>query len=182
MVDWDPGEGSFGKLPKQAGLAVGIVAAIGVIIFFASCVVLIPAGFEGVMFNKLTGRVSQTTLKQGWQLRMPVITRVVLYDCRRKDYTMSATSMEGQYKGMSDTNWSPTSDGNSVGLDITVWYRIPENTAGKVYVRLGDQEWTNWVNYFLDDYYSSGVSTCGCGKAKPKEWFKTESLPLLFSY
>jgi polar amino acid transport system substrate-binding protein len=51
-----------------------------------------------------------------------------------------------------------------------------------VIVRLGDQQWTNWVNYFLDDYFSSGVSTCGCGKEMLRRWFKTEPLPLKFAY
>ena len=31
---------------------------------------------------------------------------------------------------------------------------------------IGDQTWINWLNYFLHDYYSSGVSTCGCGTDK----------------
>jgi regulator of protease activity HflC (stomatin/prohibitin superfamily) len=28
-----------------------------------------------------------------------------------------------------------------VGLDVTVWYRVPANSAGKIYLNLGDQEW-----------------------------------------
>jgi polar amino acid transport system substrate-binding protein len=51
-----------------------------------------------------------------------------------------------------------------------------------VMVPLGDQKWINWVNYFLADYYSSGVSTCGCGKDSYKKWFKTDPLPLTFNY
>jgi polar amino acid transport system substrate-binding protein len=51
-----------------------------------------------------------------------------------------------------------------------------------VIVRLGDQQWTNWVNYFLDDYFSSGVSTCGCGKDMLRKWFKADPLPIKFSY
>lgn len=47
---------------------------------------------------------------------------------------------------------------------------------------IGDQTWINWLNYFLDDYYSSGVSTCGCGTAKIQEWFKSEPLPRKFDY
>ena len=47
---------------------------------------------------------------------------------------------------------------------------------------IGDQTWINWLNFFLNDYYSSGVSTCGCGKAKLLEWFKAEPLPLKFDY
>lgn len=47
---------------------------------------------------------------------------------------------------------------------------------------IGDQTWINWLNFFLDDYYSSGVSTCGCGMDKLREWFKSEPLPLNFDY
>jgi len=47
---------------------------------------------------------------------------------------------------------------------------------------IGDQVWINWLNYFLHDYYSSGVSTCGCGTEKLAEWFKAEPLPLTWDY
>lgn len=116
-----------------------IAAAAGLMLLW-SAVVFIPAGHEGVLFNKLNGKVSAKTLKQGWQLRVPVLTNVVIYDCRRKAYTMSMTSADSGQEGM-NTNWSPTADGNSVGIDITVWYRIPADTAGQVYVKLGNQEW-----------------------------------------
>jgi regulator of protease activity HflC (stomatin/prohibitin superfamily) len=114
-------------------------AALGLMLLW-SAVVFIPAGHEGVLFNKLSGKVSATTLKQGWQLRVPVLTSVVVYDCRRKAYTMSMTSPESDREGP-NTNWSPTADGNMVGIDITVWYRIPQDIAGKVYVKLGNQTW-----------------------------------------
>jgi hypothetical protein len=51
-----------------------------------------------------------------------------------------------------------------------------------VIVRLGDLQWANWVNYFLDDYFSSGVSTHGCGNDMLRRWFKPEPLPLRFAY
>jgi polar amino acid transport system substrate-binding protein len=51
-----------------------------------------------------------------------------------------------------------------------------------VMIRLGDQKWINWVNYFLDDFYGSGVSTCGCGKEVLRKWLKGEPLPLTFNY
>ena len=47
---------------------------------------------------------------------------------------------------------------------------------------IGDQVWINWLNYFLHDYYSSGVYTCGCGTEKLAEWFKAEPLPLTWDY
>jgi len=126
---------------RHARTILNIVAAAAAVFLLWSCVVFIPAGHEGVLFNKLRGKVSDTTLKQGWQLRVPVIMQVIVYDCRRKAYTMSMAPDEGQRQGESDTNWAPTADGNMVGLDVTVWYRIPLDTAGKVYLKLGNQDW-----------------------------------------
>jgi polar amino acid transport system substrate-binding protein len=51
-----------------------------------------------------------------------------------------------------------------------------------IMVQLGDQKWVNWLNWFLDDYYSSGVSTCGCGFTSYKKWFKVTPPPLTFHY
>jgi regulator of protease activity HflC (stomatin/prohibitin superfamily) len=129
-----------GEFDWRKGLWIGL-GVVGFLILFFSTIVSIPAGHEGVHFNILTGKVQPNTSNAGWTLRIPFVTKIIIYDCRRKDYTMSANAQEGVYKNQSDTNWSPTSDGNSVGLDITVWYRIPTNKAWKIYTNLGDQDW-----------------------------------------
>lgn len=141
MSEWQSDEPQIPAIFKNAAVLLWAVASLAGLAAILSSVVYIPAGFEGVKFNVLTGHVAGMTLKQGWQPRLPFITKVAIYDCRRKDYTMSANANEGVYRGQSDTNWCPTSDGNSVGLDMTVWYRIPSNSAPKVYLNLGDQEW-----------------------------------------
>jgi regulator of protease activity HflC (stomatin/prohibitin superfamily) len=141
MSEWQNEDLRVPAVLKNTAVLVWAVATLAGVAAILSSAVYIPAGFEGVKFNVVSGHVAGVTLKQGWQLRLPFITKVAIYDCRRKDYTMSVASNEGQYKGQSDTNWCPTADGNSVGLDLTVWYRIPANTAPKVYLNLGDQEW-----------------------------------------
>ena len=65
--------------------------------------------------------------------------------------------------------------------EITVLKAVDREPSGLM-VRLGDQKWINWVGYFLNDYYGSGVSTCGCGKEALRKYLKGEPLPLLFSY
>jgi polar amino acid transport system substrate-binding protein len=51
-----------------------------------------------------------------------------------------------------------------------------------IMVPLGDQKWVTWLNWVLADYYSSGVSTCGCGFDSYKKWFKVTPPPLTFHY
>ena len=65
--------------------------------------------------------------------------------------------------------------------DLRVLTPLTREPSG-VMVRLGDQKWINWVNYFLDDFYGSGVSTCGCGKEVLRKWLKGEPQPLRFNY
>lgn len=141
MPEWDDENPDVLKYLKRWGVGIWTIVFLLGFAALLSSAVFIPAGHEGVKFNMLRGRVSEKTLKQGWQLRLPFITKVIIYDCRRKVYTMSVESEEGQIRGRADTNWSPTADGNAVGLDITVWYRIPEDTAGKIYLKLGNQAW-----------------------------------------
>jgi polar amino acid transport system substrate-binding protein len=47
---------------------------------------------------------------------------------------------------------------------------------------IGDQVWINWLNYFLNDYYGSGVSTCGCGLENLEKWFMRPAGRILFDY
>jgi hydroxyproline transporter system substrate-binding protein len=46
----------------------------------------------------------------------------------------------------------------------------------------GDMQWVNYLNHFLNDYESSGVSTCACFAATYLKWFKAEPLPVTFKY
>jgi len=97
---------------------------------------------------------------------------------------LASTAIQAVVSGQADVIFDDFSTLSLAAADnpnLMVLTPLTREPSG-IIVRLGDQTWTNWVNYFLDDYYSSGVSTCGCGKAKLKEWFKTDSLPLLFSY
>jgi len=97
---------------------------------------------------------------------------------------LASTAIQAVISGQADAVFDDFStlslaaaDNNSLKV-LTPLTREPSG----VIVRLGDQQWTNWVNYFLDDYFSSGVSTCGCGKEMLRKWFKTEPLPLKFVY
>ena len=64
---------------------------------------------------------------------------------------------------------------------LTVGPALTTEPSG-VMIPIGDYKWENWVNYFLDDFYGSGVSTCGCGRDLFVKWFKAEPLPMNFTY
>jgi len=97
---------------------------------------------------------------------------------------LASTAIQAVLSGQADAVFDDFSTLSLAAADnagLVVLTPLTREPSG-VIVRLGDQEWTNWVNYFLDDYFSSGVSTCGCGKDMLRKWFKTEPLPLKFVY
>ncbi len=97
---------------------------------------------------------------------------------------LASTAIQAVISGQADAvfdDFSTLSLAAADNSNLSVLTPLTREPSG-VIVRLGDQQWTNWVNYFLDDYFSSGVSTCGCGKEMLRKWFKTEPLPLKFAY
>jgi polar amino acid transport system substrate-binding protein len=97
---------------------------------------------------------------------------------------LASTAVQSVLSGQADVVFDDFSTLSLAAADnpnLVVLTPLTREPSG-IIVKLGDQVWTNWVNYFLDDYFSSGVSTCGCGKDMLRKWFKTEPLPLKFVY
>ncbi len=96
-------------------------------------IVVIPAGHTGVYH--LFGKVKEEELASGIHLINP-FARIEKMDIRTQDYTMSVARGEGRRKG-SDTITAITKEGLTVGLDITVLFRLNEEKASEVYKTVG---------------------------------------------
>ncbi len=108
--------------------AIVAVALLLLISFFR----IVPPGHAGVPV--LLGRV-QRQLSSGLSLVVPIVN-VVLMDVRTNAYTMSSIQDEGQLKG-DDAIEALASDGLTVELDVTVWYRLDVAQASWVYQNVG---------------------------------------------
>jgi ABC-type amino acid transport substrate-binding protein len=97
---------------------------------------------------------------------------------------LASTAIQAVISGQADAVFDDFSTLSLAAADNPNLVVLPPLThePSAIIVRLGDQEWTNWLNYFLDDYFSSAVSTCGCGKDMLRKWFKTEPLPIKTTY
>jgi len=95
----------------------------------------IPEGHVGV--EKDWGAVNGETLDSGANWIIPVMQGVQDVETRARTYTMSATQGEGE-KARGDSVKVKTEDGNTVGVDITVRYRIKNDEA--------DQFVSDWNN------------------------------------
>lgn len=114
---------------KRAGLLAVVVLAI---LFAISLFRIVPPGHAGVPV--LLGKV-QGQMQSGLNLVVPIVN-VVLMDVRTNAYTMSAIREEGQIRG-DDAIDALASNGLTVSLDVTVWYRLDEQKASWVYKNIG---------------------------------------------
>jgi len=113
-------------------LKVVLILAIFISIIFASLVQIGP-GQIGVTI--LFGNVQDNVLKSGLNIINPLVT-VEKLDVKTQAYTMSGIKDEGQIKG-DDAIITLSSDGLTLKLDVTVWFRLSENEAPNLLRTLG---------------------------------------------
>ncbi|HEY5125020.1 MAG TPA: prohibitin family protein [Ignavibacteria bacterium] len=121
----------------RAGKIIGllrIVAYIGIVfsVLFSSIVQIGP-GEVGVPI--LFGNVQENTLRSGLNFINPLVT-VEKLDIKTQAYTMSGVRDEGAVKG-DDAIITLSSDGLSLKLDVTVWFRLGEAQAPNLLRTIG---------------------------------------------
>ena len=99
----------------------GIVAIILLIVLFCS-IATIPTGFVGVKTR--FGKVQETMINEGFNLKVPFIEKIVKIDCRTQkiDYTMEASSRDLQKVS---------------NLKISVNYNVSKDSANQLYKNVG---------------------------------------------
>ncbi|MFO8061716.1 MAG: prohibitin family protein [bacterium] len=121
------------NMKMKKGTMISIVIAVLVIALIISAVRIVPPGFVGVQI--LLGKVQGRILSSGIHLVVPLVT-VEQMSIRTQDYTMSSTRAEGKMKG-DDAISALTSDGLSINLDLTIWYKLDKAKAGEVFEEIG---------------------------------------------
>jgi regulator of protease activity HflC (stomatin/prohibitin superfamily) len=112
-----------------------ITAAILVflILLIAASVVQIEPGMVGV--QKLFGKVSNNTLESGLNIINPLV-RVVVFDIKTENYTMSGIHDEGAIRG-DDAIRVLSADGLEVIVDLTVLYKVIPAEAPRILKEVG---------------------------------------------
>ncbi|MCD6217373.1 prohibitin family protein [bacterium] len=124
---------SSGQVMQSTGPG-SILIVVGVLLIAISGLRIVDAGYVGV--EKLFGKVTPTPLKEGLHLINPLKV-VVPLTIRTEAYTMSGTTDEGQVRG-DDSIKVLTSDGLTVTLEVTVWFKIKPDEAPRIYRELGE--------------------------------------------
>jgi regulator of protease activity HflC (stomatin/prohibitin superfamily) len=98
-----------------------------------SCVVQVEPGQVGV--QKLFGKVSNNILESGLNVINPLV-KVVMFDVRTENYTMSGVTDEGSKLG-DDAIRVLSADGLEVIVDLTVLYKVVPTQAPRILQEVG---------------------------------------------
>ena len=103
-------------------LCIAGVAGIILLIVLFSSIATIPTGFVGVKTR--FGKVQETMINEGFNLKAPFIEKIVKIDCRTQkiDYTMEASSRDLQKVS---------------NLKISVNYNVSKDSANQLYRNVG---------------------------------------------
>ena len=131
----------IGFLVAKADPAVraykSIIKAIGAIViiigFSVASVVQVEPGQVGV--QKLFGKVSDNILESGLNVINPLV-KVVMFDIRTENYTMSGVNDEGMKMG-DDAIRVLSADGLEVIVDLTVLYKVIPAEAPRILKEVG---------------------------------------------
>ncbi|MBP1909428.1 prohibitin family protein [Methanolobus bombayensis] len=138
----------IGKVGR--GIVVIFVILIIFSLMFGSIFVSVGAGEVGVKFNQFGG-VENDELGEGLHIVPPWVS-VTKYSVRSETYTMSGVVGEGQIEG-DDQIKALTVEGLTVGLDITVRYRLLSDEVSEVHQNLG----TNYAEKIIRPTIRSSI-------------------------
>lgn len=121
------------EIKRRTRLAPVGILFLSFIFLIASMVRLVGPGQVGVVV--LFGRVQEKPLRSGIHLINPFAS-IEKMSVRTESYTMSGKTREGVVRG-DDAIDALTSEGLTVKLDVTVWYRLKPEGAAIVYRDIG---------------------------------------------
>ncbi|MCD6501231.1 prohibitin family protein [bacterium] len=122
--------------PKKVSLRIVLatIIVLFVAIFFLAAITVVPAGYVGTIV--LFGKVKPQPIQPGLHIVNP-LANVIKMETRLREYTMSVSHEEGIRKG-DDAIDALTSEGLTVRLDLTAWYRLIPEEAPQVYNKIGE--------------------------------------------
>jgi len=123
------------RMKRQIIIWVLIFIAFIIFLAIAKPFIIVGAGERAVVFNRLTG-IEKRQLQSGFNILIPLIQKPIIYDVRNQTYTMSGISAEGQIIG-DDSIKALTSDGQPVGLELSVIYRIDDMNVWRLHEEIG---------------------------------------------
>jgi regulator of protease activity HflC (stomatin/prohibitin superfamily) len=127
------------RVPRNVRKKIIILVVVFVVFILflaiAKPFIIVGAGERAVIFNRFTG-IEKRQLESGFNFLIPFVQKPIHYDVRNQTYTMSGITSEGQKIG-DDSIQALTSDGQPVGLELSVIYRIDDQNVWRLHEEIG---------------------------------------------
>lgn len=123
------------RLAGTFTLAVAaLIAVLAFMLIFAAWRTIEP-GYVGIVFDKVSRRVSARALDPGWQFINPFTQSIQQYPVTIQTYSMVQRSGEGSAE-TDDSIKVQSSEGQQVNLDVVIQYQVIKEEAGELF-----QDW-----------------------------------------
>lgn len=118
------------NLKKYIKIAILALVILLILITFFSCFATVPTGFVGVKTR--FGKVQDSVIQEGLNLKVPFIEKIVKIDCRIKKLESSTSTA--------------SKDLQEVALNVAVNYSVEKTTANNLYREVGSTYENNIIS------------------------------------
>lgn len=147
------------KLPasRRTGTLVIIGAVIiALLILFNMSLRNIRPGYIGIVFDKVTHKVTARAKEPGWAVINPFTQSIQEYPVTIQTYSMLFKSSEGQVSG-DDSIKVQSSEGQQINLDVVIQYQVIKDEGGALYEDWGGAPITTVEDRVVRQYTRSQV-------------------------
>lgn len=127
-----PGNLSF-PTPKRTGtllIIAGVIVAL--LILFRMSLRNIQPGYVGIVFDKVSHKVTAQAKEPGWAVINPFTQSIQEYPVTIQTYSMVYKGSEGQVSG-DDSIKVQSSEGQQINLDVVIQYQVIKDESGALY-------------------------------------------------
>ena len=123
------------KLPSHRRTVTLLVSAgviVALLILFRMSLRNIQPGYVGIVFDKVSHKVTAQAKEPGWAVINPFTQSIQEYPVTIQTYSMVFKSSEGQVSG-DDSIKVQSSEGQQINLDVVIQYQVIKDEAGALY-------------------------------------------------
>lgn len=119
--------------PKRTGTLVVIAGVIlALLILFRMSLRNIQPGYVGIVFDKVSHKVTAQAKEPGWAVINPFTQSIQEYPVTIQTYSMVYKGSEGQVSG-DDSIKVQSSEGQQINLDVVIQYQVIKDESGALY-------------------------------------------------
>lgn len=147
------------KLPagrRTTTLVIIAAVMLALVVLFQMSLRNIRPGYIGIVFDKVTHKVTARAKEPGWAVINPFTQSIQEYPVTIQTYSMLYKSNEGQVSG-DDSIKIQSSEGQQINLDVVIQYQVIKDEGGALYEDWGGAPITTVEDRVVRQYTRSQV-------------------------